>query len=138
MTEKEYRQQLIKKHRIVIKIGSSSLTHEGTGDINLDKMEQLVRVLTDLSNQGKEVILVSSGAIAAGRKALGICEKPEEKSVKQACAAVGQARLMMLYQKLFAEYNQPAAQILLTKYTINDSTSRQNAHNTFLELERRR
>ncbi len=134
MIEKEYRQQLIKKQRIVIKIGSSSLTHEETGDINLDKMEQLVRVLTDLSNQGKEVILVSSGAIAAGRRALGICEKPKEKSVKQACAAVGQARLMMLYQKLFAEYNQSAAQILLTKYTINDSTSRQNAHNTFLEL----
>lgn len=122
------------KKRIVIKIGSSSLTHSETGDINLEKMERLVRVLTDINNMGKEVILVSSGAIAAGRKSLGFTERPKEKSVKQACAAVGQARLMMLYQKLFAEYNQTAAQILLTKYTMINDISRQNAHNTFLEL----
>lgn len=134
--EQEYRNQLKNKKRIVVKIGSSSLTHEETGDINLEKLERLVRVLTDLSNQGKEVILVSSGAIAVGRKSLGFTEKPEEKSVKQACAAVGQARLMMLYQKLFAEYNQAIAQILLTKYTMIDETSRQNAHNTFCELAR--
>ena len=134
MTEQECRERLKDKRRIVVKIGSSSLTHAGTGDINLDKLERLVRVLTDLSNQGREVILVSSGAIAAGRRALGFRERPEEKSVKQACAAVGQARLMMLYQKLFAEYNQLTAQILLTKYTMINEVSRRNAHNTFLEL----
>lgn len=134
--ESEYRAKLKEKKRIVVKIGSSSLTHEKTGDINLEKMERLVRVLTDLSNQGKEVILVSSGAIAAGRKTLNIAERPKEKSVKQACAAVGQARLMMLYQKLFAEYNQMTAQILLTKYTMLNDISRRNAHNTFLELAR--
>ncbi|MDE7299172.1 MAG: glutamate 5-kinase, partial [Lachnospiraceae bacterium] len=134
MTEQECRERLKDKHRIVVKIGSSSLTHEGTGDINLDKLERLVRVLTDLRNQGREVILVSSGAIAAGRRTLGFLEKPKEKSVKQACAAVGQARLMMLYQKLFAEYNQLTAQILLTKYTMINDISRRNAHNTFLEL----
>lgn len=136
MTEKEYRERLKDKKRIVVKIGSSSLTHEETGDINLEKMERLVRVLTDLNNQGREVILVSSGAIAAGRKSLGFTEKPTEKSVKQACAAVGQARLMMLYQKLFAEYNQTTAQILLTKYTMINDISRENAHNTFHELAR--
>ena len=136
MKEQELREKLKDKKRIVIKIGSSSLTHPQTGDINLDKLERLVRVLTDLSNQGKEVILVSSGAIAAGRKTLRIEERPKEKSVKQACAAVGQARLMMLYQKLFAEYNQMTAQILLTKYTMINDISRQNAHNTFLELAR--
>ena len=136
MTEQECRERLKDKHRIVVKIGSSSLTHAGTGEINLDKLERLVRVLTDLSSQGREVILVSSGAIAAGRRTLGFRERPEEKSVKQACAAVGQARLMMLYQKLFAEYNQLTAQILLTKYTMLHETSRRNAHNTFLELAR--
>lgn len=134
MTEMECRERLKDKKRIVVKIGSSSLTHMETGDINLEKMERLVRALTDLSNQGREVILVSSGAIAAGRKSLGFTKKPEEKSVKQACAAVGQARLMMLYQKLFAEYNQLAAQILLTKYTMINEISRQNAHDTFREL----
>ena len=89
MLEKEYREGLKEKERIVVKIGSSSLTHPETGKINLEKMERLVRVLTDLQNQGKEVVLVSSGAIAAGRKTLQIEKRPKEKSVKQACAAVG-------------------------------------------------
>ncbi len=122
------------KKRIVVKIGSSSLTHTETGSLNLDKMERLVRILTDIRNQGKEVILVTSGAIAVGRKALALTEKPTERSIKQACAAVGQARLMMVYQKLFAEYNQMAAQILMTKYTMINDISRQNAQNTFQEL----
>jgi glutamate 5-kinase len=128
------RQELKDKKRIVIKIGSSSLTHTETGSINLLKMEKLVRVLTDLQNQGKDVILVSSGAIAVGREAFGLREKPKEKPMKQACAAVGQARLMMVYQKLFAEYNQIPAQILMTKYTMIDDISRENAQNTFEEL----
>lgn len=95
------RKNLMNKKRIIIKIGSSSLTHMETGNLNLDKMEKLVRILTNLRNQGKDVILVTSGAIAVGRKALGLMEKPKERSIKQACAAVGQARLMMVYQKLF-------------------------------------
>ncbi|MDF2541118.1 MAG: proB [Herbinix sp.] len=124
------------KKRIVIKIGSSSLTHQETGSFNLDKMEKLIRILTDLRNQGKDVILVTSGAIAAGRKALGLQERPKERSIKQACAAVGQARLMMVYQKIFAEYNQITAQILMTKYTMINDISRTNARNTFDELLR--
>lgn len=130
----DIRNRLKDKKRIVVKIGSSSLTHEMTGDINLDKMEKLVRVLTDLSNQGKEVVLVSSGAIAVGRKTLALKEKPKDKAMKQACAAVGQARLMMVYQKLFSEYNQVTAQILMTKYTMMNDISRLNAQNTFHEL----
>ena len=122
------------KKRIVIKIGSSTITHSTTGGLNLIKMEKLIRVISDLHNQGKEVILVSSGAIAVGRKAVGLQAKPTEKSVKQACAAVGQARLMMVYQKLFAEYNQVPAQILMTKYTMINDISRMNAENTFHEL----
>lgn len=128
------RQRLREKKRIVIKIGSSSLTHAETGDVNLAKIEKLVRVISDLKGQGKEVILVSSGAIAVGRQALGYKERPDRLSQKQAFAAVGQARLMMIYQKLFAEYNQTAAQILLTKHTMISDGSRYNAQNTFEEL----
>lgn len=128
------RDSLKDKKRIVIKIGSSSLTHPETGTLNLLKMERLVRILTDIKNQGKDVILVSSGAIAVGRKALGLTERPTERTMKQACAAVGQANLMMVYQKLFMEYNQVAAQILMTKYTMINDISRSNAQNTFNEL----
>ncbi len=130
------RENLKDKKRIVVKIGSSSLTHAETGSLDMNKMERLVRVLTDLRNQGKEVVLVTSGAIAVGRKALSLNYKPTERSIKQACAAVGQARLMMVYQKLFAEYNQIAAQILMTKYTMVNDVSRANAQNTFGELFR--
>ena len=130
----DFRAALKEKKRIVIKIGSSSLTHPETGDLNLRKIEQLVRVLSDLRGQGREVILVSSGAIAAGRQALGFNERPRLLEEKQAFAAVGQARLMMIYQKLFAEYNQTAAQVLLTKDTMVNDSSRYNAQNTFDEL----
>lgn len=124
------------KRRVVVKIGSSSLQHVQTGDIDYIKVEKLVRELCDLRNRGMDVCLVSSGAIAVGRKAMGLAERPVELSTKQACAAVGQARLMMTYQKMFAEYNQTAAQVLLTKYTIMEEASRKNAHNTFDELFR--
>ncbi len=128
------REFLKRKKRIVVKIGTSTITHVDTGHLNLIKMEKLARVLTDIRNQNKEIVLVSSGAIGAGRKALGIKEKPKSLSKKQACAAVGQARLMMIYQKLFAEYNQTIAQILITKRTMINEISRKNAENTFLEL----
>lgn len=122
------------KKRIVIKIGSSSLTHGETGEMNLMKIEKLVRVISDLRGEGREVVLVSSGAIAAGRQALGCHRRPGSLAEKQAFAAVGQARLMMVYQKLFAEYNQTAAQVLLTKDTMVNDSSRYNAQNTFDEL----
>ncbi|MBP3604068.1 MAG: glutamate 5-kinase [Lachnospiraceae bacterium] len=122
------------KKRIVVKIGTSTITHMSTGNLNLDTLEKFVRVLTNLRNQNKEVVVVSSGAIGAGRKALGIKEKPKTLSVKQACAAVGQARLMMIYQKLFAEYNQNIAQILITKRIMLNDISKENAENTFEEL----
>jgi glutamate 5-kinase len=129
-----YRERLKDKKRIVIKIGSSSLTHPQTGRLNLQKMEVLVRELCDLQNQGKDVVLVSSGAIAAGKAALGIADKPTELKTRQACAAVGQARLMMIYQQLFSEYNHMAAQILMTKNTMVNHANRKNAKNTFEEL----
>lgn len=128
------REQLKDKRRIVIKIGSSSLTIRESGRLDLRKMEKLVRVICQMRGEGKDVVLVSSGAIAVGRQALNVEQKPEKTSEKQALAAVGQARLMMTYQRLFAEYNQAAAQVLLTKYSILDGLSRLNARNTFEEL----
>ena len=118
------------KKRIVVKIGSSSLMHSETGKLDLLKIERLVRALVDI----KEVILVSSGAIAVGKTAIGLHERPDELPVKQACAAIGQAKLMMVYQKLFAEYGTIAAQVLLTKYTMLNPVTRTNAENTFKEL----
>lgn len=123
------------KKRIVIKIGSSSLQHKETGDLDYTKLDVLVRELCNLRNMGKDVVLVTSGAIAVGEKAiLPNREEDNPIAVKQACAAVGQARLMMIYQKIFAEYNQVAAQILMTKNTIVDNLNRYNARNTFAEL----
>ena len=122
------------KKRVVVKIGSSSLTHMETGRLDLVKLEILVRELSDLRNRGVDVILVTSGAIMAGRTALGFAERPQDISEKQACAAVGQARLMMIYQKFFAEYNQVCGQILVTKNNLTEPESRANARNTFDEL----
>lgn len=131
------REFLKDKKRIVIKIGSSSLQHKESGDLDYTKMEVLVRELCNLRNMGKDVILVTSGAIAVGKKAIGVNKLEKEQGqlgVKQACAAVGQAKLMMIYQKIFAEYNQIAAQILMTKDTIVNDFNRENAENTFSEL----
>ena len=125
---------LDKYKRVVIKIGSSSLTHAETGSLNFSKMERLVRSICDYRNSGLDVCLVSSGAIAVGRDAIGLKERPGDISIKQACAAVGQGRLMMTYQKLFGEYNQNSGQILMTKNTIINPVSRKNVMNTFEEL----
>ncbi len=128
------RELLKDKKRIVIKIGSSSLMHEDTEKLNLLKIEKLVRILVDIKNSGKEVILVSSGAIAVGKSTIGLHNRPDGLPVKQACAAIGQAKLMMVYQKIFAEYSTIAAQVLLTKNTVLNDVSRRNAENTFKEL----
>lgn len=128
------RQTLKDKQRIVIKIGSSSLTHKQTGNLDLIKLETLVRELSNLRNQGKEVVLVSSGAIMVGSKTMGFEKKPQDLAKKQACAAIGQAKLMMIYQKLFAEYNQVASQILMTKNNMLNDRNRENARNTFHAL----
>ncbi|MCR4597274.1 MAG: glutamate 5-kinase [Lachnospiraceae bacterium] len=130
-----YRDQLKDKQRIVIKIGSSSLQHPETHGLDYTKIDVLVREICDLKNRGKDVILVSSGAIAVGRRAVHLdAAKMNELPMKQACAAIGQTRLMMVYQKIFAEYNHMAAQVLMTKNTIVDNLNRFNARNTFMEL----
>lgn len=122
------------KKRIVIKVGSSSLQHKETGGLDYIKLEVLVREICNLRNMGKEVVLVSSGAIAVGKRAVHLGKDDDPIAVKQACAAIGQARLMMTYQKIFSEYNHVCAQVLMTKNTIVDPLNRFNAHNTFSEL----
>lgn len=129
-----YRQTLKDKKRIVIKVGSSTITHPDTGAANLGKIEKLVRKIYDLKSEGKEVVLVTSGAIAAGKQVLDIRTKAKSVAEKQAFAAVGQAQLMMIYKKIFSEYNITAAQVLLTRFTMLHEESRNNAHNTFEEL----
>lgn len=130
----DYRQKLKDKKKIVIKVGTSTITYPETGNINLEKLEKFVRILINLRNKGKEVIVVSSGAVGIGRNVLGFSKRPKEKPVRQACAAVGQGRLMMIYEKLFAEYSHLTAQILLTKESITDWKCARNARNTFDRL----
>lgn len=126
----------MERKRVIVKIGSSSLQHKETGKIDFYKIERLVRELCDLRNCGLDVALVSSGAIAVGRSFMGMEERPKTIAQKQACAAVGQARLMMTYQKMFAEYHQTAGQVLMTKNTMVDLVARKNAQNTMEELFR--
>lgn len=122
------------KKRIIIKIGSSSITHEDTGHISLSKMERFVRQIADLKNRGKEVIVVSSGAIAVGISALNLTQKPTDLDKVQAVASVGQASLIMLYQKLFREYNQTVGQVLITKDVLDHQKRKDNAVKTFNAL----
>ncbi len=128
------RESLKDKKRIVIKVGSASITHEESGGLNLGRIEKLVRVISDLKEEGKDVVLVSSGAIACGRHAMNVKRRPKDMAEKQAFAAIGQARLMMTYQKIFSEYGQTAAQLLLTKNIMLEEDSRENVSNTFQEL----
>ncbi len=122
-----------KAKRIVIKVGTSTLTYD-TGKMNIKRIDLLSRVISDLHNQGKEVILVSSGAIGIAVGKLGLLEKPKEIAKKQAIAAVGQCELMYLYDKMFSEYNNTVAQILLTKDDIVIPKRKKNIQNTFHTL----
>jgi len=121
------------RKRIVVKVGTSTLTHE-SGAPNLRRMEQLARILSDLRGCGHEVILVFSGAIAAGTARLGLAKRPEELRMKQAAAAVGQCRMMHIFDQLFAEYNQSAAQILLTENDVEDPDRAEHLRGTFSAL----
>lgn len=120
------------KKRIVIKLGTSTLAHK-TGKLNIRRMSNLVRVLSDLQNSGKEIVIVSSGAVGLGVGKLGLREKPKDTPTKQAAAAVGQCELMYLYDDLFDNYGISVAQILLTKTDLDESRQ-QNVENTFAKL----
>lgn len=119
--------------RIVIKIGTSTLTH-ATGHLNIRRVEQLCKVLSDIKNSGHQVILVSSGAIGMGVGKLGLRQKPSDIPTKQAAAAVGQCELMYIYDKLFAEFHHTVAQLLITGEDIGNEKRHQNFRNTLNRL----
>ena len=119
--------------RIVVKIGTSTLAHP-SGLLNIRRVEELCRVLSDLKNAGHEIILVSSGAIGMGAGKLSLPHRPEDTPTKQAAAAVGQCELMYTYDKAFAEYNHTVAQILLTAADVDHPDRFQNFHNTMRRL----
>lgn len=119
--------------RVVVKVGTSTLTHS-TGLLNIRRVEELVRVLSDLKNAGKEIILVTSGAIGVGAGKLGMTKRPSDMPTKQACAALGQSELMYVYDKCFSEYNHNVAQVLLTRDIIEHSQRKENVTNTLSRL----
>lgn len=119
--------------RIVIKVGTSTLTYEN-GKANLRRIDKLCKVLSDLHNQGKEIILVSSGAIGVGVGKMGLPKKPDSTPEKQALAAIGQCELMFMYDKLFGEYNNMVAQVLLTRDAVDSEHRKENVLNTFNTL----
>ena len=119
--------------RIVVKVGTSTLAHS-TGRLNIRHTEQLVKVLSDLKNEGHEVILVSSGAIGMGVGKLSLPTRPKDTTTKQACAAVGQCELMYTYDRLFSAYDHTVAQILLTGVDVEHTERRVNIQNTLTRL----
>lgn len=127
------REQLKNKERIVVKIGTSSLSYPN-GKLNYPRLEKLAMVLSDMMNSDKEVVLVSSGAVGIGAGRLKMQEPPEALVPRQALAAIGQAELIRIYQKSFDDYNQLVAQVLLTRDGLDDEERRNNARNTLNEL----
>jgi glutamate 5-kinase len=132
----DLREALRDSKRIVVKVGTSTLTYD-TGKVNFTRIDKLARVLSDLVNQGREVVLVTSGAIGVGTGKLKLKEKPRTIREKQAVAAVGQCELMHIYSKFFSEYGHVVGQILLTRDVIENVHSRQNVINTFETLLQR-
>jgi len=121
------------KKRIVIKVGTSSLTYD-TGKINIRQIERLAQVISDLCHSGCEVALVTSGAISVGVSKLGFTKRPESTPEKQAASAVGQSELMSLYGKFFAEYGKDVSQLLLTKNILDNEERKENVINAFNTL----
>ena len=119
--------------RITVKVGTSTLAH-ATGRLNIQRMEGLCKVLSDLKNAGHEIILVSSGAIGMGVGKLGLRKRPKDIPSKQAAAAVGQCELMYTYDKLFSEYHHTVAQLLITGDDTTNDTRRLNFTNTLNRL----
>ena len=119
--------------RIVVKVGTSTLTH-ATGRINIRRVEEMCKVLSDVKNAGHEVVLVSSGAIGMGVGKMNLPARPSDMPTKQAMAAVGQCELMYVYDKLFSEYSHTVAQLLVTGEDLRDDTRHANFINTLCRL----
>lgn len=127
------RENLKSARRIVVKVGTSTLSY-GAGKLNLYRIDHLIREIADLHNSGKEIIFVSSGAIAAGIGKMNLAEKPDTIPENQALAAIGQGVLMHIYEKFFGEYGQTMAQILLSKNDTVDAAARENSHNSLTKI----
>jgi glutamate 5-kinase len=133
MGELSWREELRQAKRIVVKVGTSTLTY-ANGKVNLQRVESLVREMADLHNRGVEVLLVSSGAVGVGANRMGFKKIPRTMPEKQALAAIGQGALMHLYEKLFAEYDKTVAQVLLTRGDLDERLRYLNATNALLAV----
>ncbi|HZK86699.1 MAG TPA: glutamate 5-kinase [Syntrophomonas sp.] len=127
------REEFKQVKRVVVKVGTSTLTH-ANGQLNLERMERLVRELADLHNRDIEVVLVSSGAIGTGANRMGLKKIPKTLPEKQALAAIGQGRLLHMYEKFFADYGKTVAQVLLTREDLDERIRYLNATNTLLAI----
>lgn len=134
ISENERRKKYLEKCRlIVVKAGTSSLTHEN-GLLNISKIDSAIRQIADLHNEGYKIIVVTSGAIGAGMGKLKMEKRPDTMPEKQAAAAVGQGILLHMYEKFFSEYDLTIGQILLTKQDVFDESKLTNVQNTFNTL----
>ena len=129
----ELKKKIMDAQTIVVKVGTSTITH-ANGSMDFHLMEKLVRVLADLRSDGRNIVLVTSGAIGVGRFRMGMSERPSSLPQKQALAAIGQVSLMYIYSKFFSEYGQVAAQVLITGDVVDDELKKQNTYNTFCTL----
>ena len=129
----DYRQRLKEANTIVVKVGTSTITYD-TGKLNFEFLEKLALIISDIKNQGKKVVLVTSGAIGVGVDKLGLIKRPDVMSKKQAVAAIGQCELMHIYSKMFLEYGYVVGQILLTREEVDFKDRRNNIINTLATL----
>ncbi len=129
----DHRKLLKDKQRIIVKVGTALITHED-GKINLLNLEKLARVIAGLCNEGRDIILVTSGAVGAGMGIMNLNTKPEKVADRQALASIGQAALLRMYETFFKEYNQTIGQVLLTRDGIENPERRKNAKNTIEKL----
>lgn len=129
----DLREGFAEKKRIIVKVGSSTITHN-TGRLNYYRIEKLVREIADLENEGHDMILVTSAAVSAGMDSLGITKRPDSIRKKQALASVGQGVLMHVYEQMFREYGQKVGQILLTRMDMQDRKKFMNSRNTLLTM----
>ena len=119
--------------RVVIKVGTSTLCYK-TGNLNIRRVRKLIEVMSDLKNEGRDIIFVTSGAVGIGVGRAGLTARPKDIPTKQACAAIGQCELMNIYDREFSKFNHTVAQLLVTRDVISNKTRHENAFNTLHRL----
>ena len=119
--------------RVVIKVGTSTLCYK-TGNLNIRRVRKLIEVMSDLKNEGRDIIFVTSGAIGIGVGKAGLTARPKDIPTKQACAAIGQCELMNIYDREFSKFNHTVAQLLVTRDVVSNKIRHENAFNTLHRL----